>query len=135
LAPEKVDFAVEVLHSHLEVLVVVDELDILILVSEDVTLLVLEVASERLALAVPEVDLVAVLSSALLQEGKLGLQVLPRELCVSEGGLKLADALAEGTLVGVVGGTDLTHALLVAAEFLLLFAHLVEPLLQAPALK
>jgi hypothetical protein len=73
LSPEKRDFSFKVLDSHLQEIVIIDQLGVLVLVSLQMPLLVLGISPQSGNLTVPEVDLISILTSTLLQEVDLAL--------------------------------------------------------------
>ena len=68
LATQNLHFAFHVVNADLEVVVFVEKLSIFILEAGCMALLVFHVALQSRALTVPEVDFVAVLSSALFEK-------------------------------------------------------------------
>jgi hypothetical protein len=96
-----------------------------------VALLELEVPAEGGDLAVPEVELVAVLLAALLEQSDSPLQLLSVTLLELESRLKLLYAVAKRLLVSVVRSAHLGHTVLLSSNALLFLSEAGDLLLQA----
>jgi len=130
LAFEKIDFSVEVVSFHLEILILINYLGVLILVACHVPLLVLYISSQSRAFPVPEVDFISVLSSTLVQETKLAFDFLPIELPLLQCLFKFGNTVDKCLLVSVVRCADLCHAFLFTLEFILFIRHHCDSLLK-----